>query len=130
MKILYKYASRSRPERFFYGLDSIVKNAKHDHYIILCSFDADDETMNCRETSDALKKYDSVIPLFGTSKNKIDAINRDMEIVERWDILINMSDDMQFIKQGFDLDIIEDFGDNLDQFLHYPDDAQNDVATM
>jgi len=96
-------------------------------YFIQISLDEDDPT---------LAEYFKLISaehekIIGTSKNKIDAINRDMDLVDRWwDILVNVSDDQVFIKQDFDLDIVEAFKDNLDLFVHFPDGNQGDLATM
>jgi hypothetical protein len=67
----------------------------------------------------------------GTSKNKIDAINRDMDIFEGWKILINTSDDMHFEIKGFDEIIRQDFKGNYDQVLHYSDGYQRgNLMTM
>jgi hypothetical protein len=64
--------------------------------------------------------------IVGNSKNKIDAINRDVNEFTTlcdWDIIVNMSDDMIFTVKGFD-DIIRRYFDNLDQVLHFPDQNQ------
>jgi hypothetical protein len=71
----------------------------------------------------------------GTSKNKVDAINRDLpQYSEDWDILINMSDDMLFMQKGFDQIIRRDFFEtfpDLDGFIHYPDNnARERLSTM
>ena len=62
---------------------------------------------------------------FATIKNKIDAINRDMDLFEGWDILINTSDDMHFEIKGFDEIIRQDFQNNYDQVIHYSDGNQH-----
>lgn len=126
MNILYKFASRSRPERFFKSLKSIGDNAVTSTYVVLCSLDEDDPTMNTLEIMDWFKKYPRIIPLYGYSSTKVHAINRDMGRVQKseWDLLIVMSDDMVFIKPGFDQIIIDDmkaaFPDG-DGVLHYHD---------
>jgi hypothetical protein len=131
MKLLYKFASRSRPEKFLKCLENIFSLARHDDFVILCSFDIDDPTMNCPEMQDKLYGYgDKIIACYGLSENKVDAINRDFKFANDWDILINMSDDMVFLQEGYDTEIINDFGDNLDEFIHYPDGTQTDVSTM
>jgi hypothetical protein len=115
-KILFKFATRSRADKFFEGLDNILeKVADKNNFCILVSADADDLVMNNKETIEKLKNYlvrfpENIIIKFGSSKNKIDAINRDVnEIKDRFkfDILINFSDDMRFIVDGFD-NIIRD----------------------
>lgn len=128
MVIMFKATSRSRPMRLKKTIDSIVSNmsGKTDYFIQI-SLDEDDPT---------LAEYFKLISaehekIIGTSKNKIDAINRDMDLVDQWwDILVNVSDDQVFIKQGFDLDIVEAFKDNTDLFVHFPDGNQGDLATM
>lgn len=115
-KILFKFATRSRVQKFFEGLDNIFeKVADKKNFCILVSADADDIVMNNKETIERLKSYlirfpENLIIKFGSSQNKIDAINRDVnEIKNRFDfdILINFSDDMRFIVDGFD-NIIRD----------------------
>ena len=110
-KILIKYASRSRTGKFFEGLDNILSNLGDlTNFCILVSLDSDDETMNNPNTiqrlTEYVKKYpNNIVVKFGLSKSKIDAINRDVnEFKERFDfdILVNFSDDMQFIKHSFD----------------------------
>ena len=122
-KILFKYASRSRNEKFFDGLDNILNNLNDlNNFCILCSLDADDETMNNQQSikriTEYVKKYPAnIVVKFGKSKNKIDAINRDVnDFKERFnfDILVNFSDDMQFIVQSFDKTIREKF------YIAYP----------
>ncbi len=119
MRILFNYASRSRPELFRRGVESIINNVASDDYEILAIVDANDER---------LKEYDfnGCVIQNGISKNKIDAINRGRDYILQTepDIIVNMSDDMVFTKKGFD-DIIRDaFGDNLDQCIHFPDQNQ------
>lgn len=114
--ILYNFASRSRPDKFFAAVKNIQTLSKSD-YIIVAKLDTDDKAMQDR--FDEVNRCGAII-VWGTSKNKIDAINRDIP-TDRWDILVNMSDDMVFTKDGFDLDIIEAFNGDYDQFIHFPD---------
>lgn len=134
MKILVKYTSRSRPDRFFFGLDSIVNNMMRpkDHQI-LCSFDTDDLTMNNPEVIGRLATQSpdyNITWVFGESKSKIDAINRDIDKADKdWDILVNMSDDMEFIERGFDQFIcyeMENRYPDTDGVLHFPDGHTQD----
>lgn len=127
-KILIKFASRSRPHKFFGGIDNIISNIGDlNNFCILASLDVDDVSMNNPETIKKLTEYverypDKIIIKFGHSKNKIDAINRDVnEIKEKYefDILVNFSDDMEFIQHSFDETIRNKF------FVHYPDTDGN-----
>lgn len=142
-KILFKYASRSRNEKFFDGLDNILNNLNDlNNFCILCSLDADDETMNNQQSikriTEYVKKYPAnIVVKFGKSKNKIDAINRDVnEFKERFDfdILVNFSDDMQFIVQSFDKTIRDKFYiayPNLDGNIYFNDGFVGDsISTM
>lgn len=140
-KILFKYASRSRKEKFFEGLDNILNNLNDfNNFCILCSLDADDETMNNQQSikriTEYVKKYPANIVIkFGKSKNKIDAINRDVnDFKERFDfdILVNFSDDMQFIVESFDKTIREKFYiayPNLDGNIYFNDGFVGDAIS-
>ena len=124
LKILFKYASRSRNHKFFSGLESILQNLGDlNNFCILASLDIDDVTMNNSETINKLTEYvqkypERIIIKFGYSKNKIDAINRDVNEIKdkfNFDILVNFSDDMEFIQHSFDNVIRDKF------FCHYAD---------
>ena len=133
-KILYKYPSRNRPNRFFEGLDSIVNlTADKDYYHIACTLDTDDESMNNYEVITQINSYPNVSIQWGTSNSKIEAVNRSMPDYP-FDILVNMSDDMRFNLYGFDQCIRVDMNAHFPKFdglLHYPDqDAKEWLATM
>lgn len=98
---------------------------RHDNYIIVVTLDVDDDTMNNIEIQKRVLSYKNTYVHYGISTDKICAINRDLGFYQDWDILINMSDDMEFIMPGFDVEIIKDYlsmpiGDVL---MHYPDQA-------
>lgn len=122
-KILFKFPSRSRPEKFFQGLDNIIGNlADKENYLIAVTLDEDDLTMYNRDTLLRLKPYienHKVFPVFGTSKSKIDAVNRDMDKFQDWDIAVVYSDDMEFKVHGFDNIIRQKFS------IHFPDTNGN-----
>lgn len=130
MKILFKFATRSRPEKFFSCLDNIINYMDDKHnYLIVPTLDTDDPAKpDLNKLYQYYEKHQIAVPLWGTSKNKVHAINRDTEQTKwAWDILINTSDDMIFTKRGFDNiirgDMIKCFPD-LDGVLHYPDQNQ------
>ena len=142
-KILFKFASRSRSQKFFTGLDNIISNlADLNNFCILASLDVDDLEMNNPDTIKKLTEYvqkypNKIIIKFGYSKNKIDAINRDVDIVKSifdFDILVNFSDDMEFIVHSFD-DIIRNkfsvhYGDT-DGNIYFNDGFVGDrISTM
>lgn len=124
-RILFKYTSRSRPDLFLRGLSSIFSNCESPNFMVLCSLDLDDETLP--EYKSAIKEFplSHIKVVYGNSKNKVDAINRDLNSYKgRWDILVNMSDDMIFTEHGFDEEIRSAFGTDLDQFIHFNDGIQ------
>lgn len=136
MLILYQYASRSRPRRFFDGLENILsKQMDKENFRIHCVLDEDDQSIDV----DFLKRADIISEKlpgkifwnFGRSTGKINAINRTLPNIH-WDILVNFSDDMVFIKDGFDGIIrtaFEIYG--LDTFMHFPDqDTGKVLCTM
>jgi len=138
MKILFKFATRMRPQKFFNCLDNIIAMvADKYNYEILVSCDANDKKMSAAKIEGALlerSREGHITIVKGKSKNKIDAINRDIDAIRAWDILINTSDDMMFIKKGFDniirKDLEKKFPDT-DGVLHYNDGNQKEnVMTM
>lgn len=127
MVILYKLTSRSRPAKMYKAYKSVVDNAELPYKIILSIDSDDDVTLKSEELA---KIYWSpfVRVIVGTSKNKIDAINRDVP-KEGWDILVNLSDDQIFTVKGFDKLIAEHCTNST--FLHLPDGYVNErLATM
>lgn len=131
MRILFKFPSRERPDKFFAALDNIRANVSSGNYMILATLDTDDATMNNDEVLSRLKDYNRfVLPVYGQSTSKVHAINKDIELAgTSWDILCLHSDDMHFTKKGFDLEIIaamqEHFPDT-DGMLHFPDQVAGD----
>jgi hypothetical protein len=66
------------------------------------SIDEDDTSMNTTEVISELKSYSNTQVIVGISENKIHAVNRDMDIVDDWDIVLLASDDMIPQVKGFD----------------------------
>lgn len=123
-RILYNFASRSRPEGFRRAVESIVKNSNSDNYRIFVKVDIDDLKLE-----EYYPHGPQMMFMVGKSISKVHAINRNLENAPSFDILVNMSDDMIFTAKGFD-DIIRDAmtGDYL---LHFPDSyARERVVTM
>lgn len=133
MTICHNFASRSRPTQFFQTLDNIILNSASNDYFIVAKLDVDDAEMNNMQVIGKLDdNYPMVIQKWGTSTSKIHAINRDINDgdLPRWDILVNCSDDMRFKTFGFDNVIRKHMPENLDAFLHFPDDyAKERVCT-
>lgn len=129
MKILFKYPSRGRVDRFFDGLDSIYNNlVDTKNFHVSCTFD-DDDIMVSAETTERIGRYPNLSVKGGSSESKIHAINRDMPDYD-WDILIVMSDDMRFTFYGFDEIIRGCFDTGLDVFAHLPDHDEKEISTL
>jgi glycosyltransferase involved in cell wall biosynthesis len=103
MKLLIKFPSRSRPDQFLQVLDLYATKATNKSTSFLITLDEDDTTMVDKKQAieDILKDYQHTV-IYGTSQNKIDAINRDMDQVTDWDILLLASDDMLPEVDGYD----------------------------
>lgn len=93
--------------------------ARHDDYEIIATLDLDDLSMCNLMVRDRIAEYPKVKAYYGISKSKIDAINKNLPF-STGDIICNHSDDMYFIKEGFDLDILEAFKD-FKGLVHFPD---------
>lgn len=131
MTICYSFASRSRPQRFFETLNNIIAMSASQDYLIVAKLDDDDMSMNDPLIIEKIAAhYPKVLVKWGTSKSKIHAINRDLEGF-KYEILICLSDDMRFRTYGFDDIIRKAMPENLDGFIHCPDDyAKDRVCTV
>lgn len=135
LSILFKLTSRSRPFNLIRALNSIENNVTNPHYQILISMDEDDISCNNPDFKKQLgRNYGwHVYPVFGNSKNKIDAINRDMVTMQAWDILVNVSDDQIFTMKGFDERIrlaFLSFTPDLDGYIHFRDSNHNTIDAL
>lgn len=104
-------------------------------FLIICSLDEDDPTMNTKEVREKLYGYKNVSTYWGRSISKVHAINRDLEYVSHldWKVLINVSDDVEFIEPGFDVRILADmqlYFPGTDGVLHYNDSTLNGHKIM
>jgi hypothetical protein len=132
MKILVKFPTRSRPARFFRSLASVFDNAYDpDNIFVLVTADTDDQSMNNNAVKRELMQYynRNICLIYGQSKSKVDAINRDMDKVAKdfpaaadWNILVVLSDDMRMITMGWDEIIRVEMQRNFPQgdgYLHF-----------
>ena len=118
-------------------MDNILNNiADKENYEILVSLDIDDATMYNKETLTRLKLYidnKKVTVVFGYSKSKVDAINRDVEKIKEWDILINFSDDMSFEINGFDSivrDKFKEYFPDTNGNIYFNNGFRGDISTL
>ncbi len=128
MKILIKFPTRQRPEKFFTVLNKYYEYANDiNNLSVLVTCDEDDSTMNNNEVKEHFSQYPNLKVIFGHSNNKIHAVNRDAEYFPDYDILLLASDDMVPQMQGYD-DIIrnnmETYFPDTDGVLWYNDGAQ------
>lgn len=137
MKLLIKYATRSRPFQFIQAIRNITETIGYDNYMILVTYDVDDSTMTSDVIDLALSINSKIIFDVNDSpeRNKIQAINHGMDLCYDWDWLVNMSDDMVFITTGWAEKILNDVGrifpEMTDWFAHYDDGYQHDkLPTM
>lgn len=109
MKILVKFPTRGRSDLFFKTLDLYYSMAlDKENLFFLVSLDEDDPDMSSFDVNEKLLSYENLMFIYGKSKNKIHAVNRDLELFEdRFDIILLASDDMIPQVQGYD-EIIRD----------------------
>lgn len=122
--ILINFATKYRPTQLRACLENIREKADGEYKIAVKTDLNDDSDYSF------LAYYKEVIHLPGESTSKIHAINRD--IPDGWDILLNHSDDMWIVWDGFDTLIKEDFqtyAPDFDGVFHYPDGNRSDLMT-
>ena len=98
MRLLIKFPTRSRPDKFKQVLEMYIDylSGKHDvRFVITC--DEDDETMNNPEVRKWFASLQesgvNLTAYYGDSKSKIEACNANMEN-ETFDVGLLASDDM------------------------------------
>lgn len=129
-RLLIKLTTRSRPKRAFEVIQSVINNSSNQNFYIMCTVDEDDLTKE--ELKQLCEEY-PVNFFEGQSKNKVDAINRDVQRFPFWDILVNLSDDTKIIRNGFDEIIRKNMYNtfpDLDGVLHFPDGNRSDLMTV
>ena len=129
MKILIKFPTRNRKEKFFQVLQKYYDYALDKNNIqFLITLDNDDTSMNTTEVIEKLKKFKNLDFVLGDSLNKIHAVNRDI-VDGDWDIILLASDDMIPEQLGYD-DIIRNnmkkHFPNTDGVLWFNDGFQGD----
>lgn len=117
MKLLIKFPTRGRKDKFFTTLDKYHEYCSDiENTMFLISIDSDDSEMNNEETIKKITDYGNTKLVVGNSLSKIDAVNRDLSDFENdWDIVLLASDDMIPQVKGYDTII----RDNMS--FNYPD---------
>jgi len=125
-RILIKFPTRGRRERFFATLQGYQDHLSGQHDIqFVVSCDDDDGEMNNTEVSDRIGTFPNVAIHFSPNHSKVEAINADLnQYKDSFDILLLASDDMIPEVAGYD-DIIArrmaEFFPNKDGALFFND---------
>lgn len=134
MKLLIKFPTKNRKEKFFEVLDqyyfSIDKNEKFE-FVISC--DVDDISMNNEDVKKRLNGYENLSYYFSNNKSKIEAINSNLQNHNDFDILLLASDDMIPQVKRFDNIIREEMKKNFpdtDGVLWFYDGHRKDLNTL
>lgn len=131
--ILMKITSRERPQVLLNTVKKYIDLAANTIDMVwLFSFDEGDICSSLdftRQLSD-IKQGLNFVFVSGHSDGKIHAINRDIEKVSNWDILLNISDDQIPECKNYDDIIRRSMPDDLDSSLWFFDGAQNRINTQ
>lgn len=135
MKLLIKFPTRNRKNKFFKVLKQYQNLCEDiDNTQFLITLDNDDETMNHNEVNDIFNTFKNLKVVYGNSDSKIHAINRDIELVDDWDIVLLASDDMTPKIKGYDNVIrnkMKEFYPDTDGILWFNDGHQgNKLNTL
>lgn len=136
MKILIKYATRQRPEKFLEALKNIKTTIGDVKYHVLVSADVNDGSMDDNVINQARKTISEITICKSENKNKVQAINADMDKApDDWELLINMSDDMIFVDHDWAAKMIayirSVWGTGTGFFAHFNDGyTQHRLPTM
>ena len=134
MILLIKFPTRQRPDKFFSVLDryyDYIEDLDNVKFVVSC--DTDDMTMNNKKVIDKLSSYKNLTFYFGSNKSKIEAINADMGMDNKWGVCLLASDDMIPQIKGFDNIIRNEMKKNFkdtDGVLWFPDGIQGELNTL
>ena len=134
MKLLIKFPTRNRADKFFKVLDLYYNNLNNLDLTEFCiSIDDDDISMNNEEILSRLDNYENLTTFIGPSKSKIEAINSDTDEFNEWNIVLLASDDMIPQIKGYD-DIIRcnmvKYYPDTDGVLWFYDGYRKDLNTL
>jgi hypothetical protein len=116
MKLLIKFPTRNRKNKFFTVLKQYQRLCEDiENTFFLITLDNDDDEMNSPEVADIFTTFKNIKYVYGNSISKIHAVNRDIETVDEWDIVLLASDDMTPKVKGYDNIIRNKMKE------HYPD---------
>lgn len=123
MKMVVKFPTRNRPDKFMSVLDrylGYLSGTNEVHFVI--SYDHDDRSMNNQNMWSYFDRLCAqhmgrIHPICGKSTSKISAVNADLNVVRAINphVILLASDDMIPVEGGYD-DIIKHY-----MFKHFPD---------
>jgi len=129
--ILIKFPTRNRPQKFMDALRKYIGMADDTTNMkFMITLDRDDTSYDLH---DITSEFPSLIISIGESKNKVDAINRDMNRAPPFDIVLLASDDMIPIMQGYDTIIrtkMKELYPDTDGILWFNDGYQKRTNTL
>jgi hypothetical protein len=116
MKLLIKFPTRNRKNKFFKVLKQYQNLCEYiENTFFLITLDNDDESMKSSEVNEIFSTFNNITVVYGDSNSKVQAINRDIESINDWDIVLLASDDMTPKIKGYDNIIRNKMKE------HYPD---------
>jgi len=124
MKLLIKFPTRSRPEKFQHTFQLYYKFLSgNNDYEFVITMNENDSLMNNEKMRKWFKKFNNVSLFYTNVKTKIQAVNANLEN-KNWKILLLASDDMIPKQKGYD-DIIvtnmQKYFPDGDGVLHFND---------
>ena len=133
-KLLVKFPTRNRTEKFFVTLDAYYNLLSGHHQVsFLISCDIDDISMNTTAVKNRLDTYNDLMYDFSDNNTKIEAINTGLDAYD-FDIVLLASDDMIPQVKNYDDIIINDMMASfpeMDGVLWYNDGIQsNNLNTL
>ena len=116
-KILIKFPTRNRPEKFKNVLEKTIQSLSGNHHVrFVITMDEDDSTMNTKKIKSYLKRMRKngvdLVYHYGNSKTKVEACNANLE-GEIADIIVLLSDDMIPCLKDFDELIVAGMQENF-----------------
>ena len=133
-RLLVKFPTRGRPDKFFTVLDRYYYGAKRkDLTSFLVTCDLDDASMYNDAVRQKLQGYKNLAVIYGNSKSKIEAVNADMIRAPEYDIILLASDDMVPEEKGYDEIIRQKMTDlypDTDGVLWFFDGYRRDFNTL
>jgi hypothetical protein len=119
-KLLIKFPTRNRPEKFKNVLNKYVDFLSGNHDVrFVITMDEDDKTMNTKSIKTFLKRLRKngvdLVYHYGNSKSKVEACNANLEN-EKADVLMLISDDMMPQTKNYDEIIFQAFSQAFPNF--------------